>query len=467
MRIAAQCVHGVGLCILPKVENDFRPLALRHGPLAWLATLLVVAKVLTIGIVGLTPAQAELSTITSARIVQLANTERQKAGLPVLAINSALTTAAAEKARHMLEEDYFAHISPSGVTPWFWIKKTGYAYQVAGENLAIDFSEAEDVVAAWMASPTHRANIVHPDYVETGVAVLSGEFQGGTSIVVVHMFGLPLNAPARAPAATPAVESETTQQPTPAPPQPSPNSPPPAPRIAFAQPTQLVRDEVQLNIEGKAGTEVSILANLKTIARLTLPASGVLSPSLRLAAVPDGSISLQAFSTSDGGAQSELSTPVSAEKDTQEPNVQRDDVSFVLAPITDQPLVLLQVADREPATIQIASGTDGPRVYTPGELLAVPDDGKLLVAAVDAAGNQQVLGSFALLPQFAEEARAERAVQPPARFSQLTRRIGAAIFSVVAVLLLLAIFIEIRMQRPRMIGHALLVLVLAATLFFS
>jgi uncharacterized protein YkwD len=194
MSIAARSIHGVSVCIIPKPDNNFKPLALRHKPLALLSALLILTKVVTVATVGLIPSQAELSTITVDRIIQLTNAERTKAGLAPLSSNSKLMAAAKEKGGHMLQEEYFAHISPSGVTPWYWINKHGYSYQVAGENLAIDFSRAEDVVAAWMASPSHKANILHKDYVETGVAVVSGSFQGGTSVIIVHMFGKPTQA---------------------------------------------------------------------------------------------------------------------------------------------------------------------------------------------------------------------------------------------------------------------------------
>ena len=121
----------------------------------------------------------------------------------------------------MLANQYFAHISPSGVTPWFWMKKSAYSYSVAGENLAIDFVDAEDVVTAWFNSPTHKANMLSKEYTETGVAVVSGSFQGGTSIIVVHMFGLPQNS-------APAVAQAT---PTPTKPNPSPT---PVPTVAAA-----------------------------------------------------------------------------------------------------------------------------------------------------------------------------------------------------------------------------------------
>src|SRR3989344_7522607 len=182
------------VCFIPSPENNHWPLALRHHSLAYVSVLLILTKVATIVALALAPNTADLSTITQDRMVQLTNQARKEAGLPALSINSKLGQAAALKGQDMLASAYFAHISPSGVTPWFWMKKTGYEYTVAGENLAIDFGEAEDVVSAWLHSPSHKANLLNKEYTETGIAVVSGEFQGGTSTIVVHMFGKALHA---------------------------------------------------------------------------------------------------------------------------------------------------------------------------------------------------------------------------------------------------------------------------------
>jgi len=221
MGIAARCLHGAGVCVIPSSSNNYKPLALRHKPLAAISALLILSKVLAIGLLALIPAQAQLSTITTARIIQLTNQERESAGLQALKTSPALTQAALEKSNNMLEEDYFAHISSKGVTPWFWIDKAGYKYVLAGENLAIDFFEAEDVVQAWLNSPTHKENMLHPAYTETGVAVATGEFQGGTSIVVVHMFGTPPGGVAAAQQSEPEPEPEPETAPAPLPPAPT------------------------------------------------------------------------------------------------------------------------------------------------------------------------------------------------------------------------------------------------------
>ena len=75
---------------------------------------------------------------------------------------NAVLYADPEDPTDMAEKSYFAHTSPEGLTPWYWITLAGYRFSLAGENLAIDFTESEDVENAWMNSPAHRASI-QPD----------------------------------------------------------------------------------------------------------------------------------------------------------------------------------------------------------------------------------------------------------------------------------------------------------------
>lgn len=131
------------------------------------------------------------SSISSPQVVEATNRERAKLSLPALRSSEVLAQAAAEKAAHMFEHDYWAHISPEGVTPWYFMHKSHYSYSVAGENLARDFSDTESMTQAWMESPTHRENIVNPKYTEIGIAVVNGKLQGVDTTLVVQMFGHP------------------------------------------------------------------------------------------------------------------------------------------------------------------------------------------------------------------------------------------------------------------------------------
>lgn len=133
------------------------------------------------------------SSITINEVVTSTNSERTRAGLPTLVYSEKLADAARRKAANMLEEDYWAHNSPSGKTPWVWFKSAGYSYLYAGENLAKDFGSTDRMLAAWMASPTHRDNIINAKYTEIGVAVVPGTLQGKDTMLVVQLFGAPAN----------------------------------------------------------------------------------------------------------------------------------------------------------------------------------------------------------------------------------------------------------------------------------
>jgi hypothetical protein len=149
---------------------------------------------------------AVASGIVPIEVIALANGARATANLPALTENVQLSLAARTKAEDMIKNDYFAHTSPAGIEPWYWIKQTGYQYQAAGENLALNYTNAKEQHSAWMKSATHRANILNTRYQEIGVAVVQGKINGKDTIVTVEMFGSPLHAVADRVAVVPPVE---------------------------------------------------------------------------------------------------------------------------------------------------------------------------------------------------------------------------------------------------------------------
>jgi hypothetical protein len=132
------------------------------------------------------------SSITVEQVVAQTNEQRKQQGLKPLVLDSRLSAAALAKAQDMLDNQYWAHTSPAGKQPWDFMKAANYRYRVAGENLARDFHQTTDMVKAWMASPTHKANIVNDQYQEIGVAVVNGELEGFETTLVVQMFGAPV-----------------------------------------------------------------------------------------------------------------------------------------------------------------------------------------------------------------------------------------------------------------------------------
>lgn len=163
-------------------------------------------------LVLLPASQAAASEITGENVIQLVNKERFSRGLDVLMENAVLDSAAQDKVSDMIKNNYFAHTSPGGITPWYWIEKNGYDYKYAGENLAINFSSAEDQQKAWMASATHKKNILNANYREIGVAVAKGKIAGEASIITVQLFGTRTAAYSRSPeSAQPQTEAKAVQ----------------------------------------------------------------------------------------------------------------------------------------------------------------------------------------------------------------------------------------------------------------
>src|SRR6185436_20656588 len=68
-------------------------------------------------------------------------------------------------------------------------------YIYAGENLAEGFDDNTTVMDAWMNSPTHKENILKPEFREIGIGGARGTYQGeqNNTIVVIH-FGTQVNS---------------------------------------------------------------------------------------------------------------------------------------------------------------------------------------------------------------------------------------------------------------------------------
>lgn len=164
-----------------------------HGlSLAALFGYLQILVVITVGLYLAkvhTPQILGTAKFSVQQIVELTNQRREENSLGPLVFNRQLSAAAAAKAADMFANDYWAHNSPAGRTPWFFIKEAGYDYVFAGENLARDFTDAGSVVSAWMKSSTHRANLLDGNFREIGVAVVEGSLGGREGTLVVQMFG--------------------------------------------------------------------------------------------------------------------------------------------------------------------------------------------------------------------------------------------------------------------------------------
>jgi len=177
--------------LFPCIENNYKPSILNGRFFSYLALILVFAKFITVFYLICIPQVPFFSDIASGVLFRMTNEERVLSGRDSLRISPQLNEAALMKAEDMVKNDYFSHWSPEGKSPWHWISLAGYDYQYAGENLAIGFFDATEVHRALVNSPTHKENIVSPDYEEMGIAVVEKDFGGRSSFLVVQMFGTP------------------------------------------------------------------------------------------------------------------------------------------------------------------------------------------------------------------------------------------------------------------------------------
>ena len=174
--------------ILPSESNDYKSRFLQSNILLYFVVLLLALKIVATLISINFPQNIFFADVTKSALENFTNQTRQSDGLKTLTENQKLDQAAELKAENMVQDKYFDHTSPTGVTPWFWFLKAGYNYKYAGENLAIGFYDSKEVYDAWLNSPSHKTNITNPNYTEVGTAVLSGFGQNNT-IVVVQEFG--------------------------------------------------------------------------------------------------------------------------------------------------------------------------------------------------------------------------------------------------------------------------------------
>ncbi|HEY8886812.1 MAG TPA: CAP domain-containing protein [Candidatus Microsaccharimonas sp.] len=193
--------------LVPHKGNQYRPHLVRlHGITAVL--VLAVFMQLAYGFVssGRVEVLGRVSNISASDLLADTNTSRAQSSLPNLKVNDTLNNAAFAKAKDMFANNYWAHTSPTGVTPWKWLGDAGYNYDVAGENLAKNYATAQATVDAWMASPTHRANILNTKYQDIGFAVVDGILDGRPTTLVVAYYGAPATAAVEgAKSTTPAV----------------------------------------------------------------------------------------------------------------------------------------------------------------------------------------------------------------------------------------------------------------------
>ena len=135
------------------------------------------------------PPARSVATIVDTLFI-LTNRERMRADLTPLRRSSELGRAAQLQAEQMAAAGKLAHEIPGSRYPTLAsrMKLVGYAYRSSGENVAEGYSSGAALMASWMTSAPHRANILSAKYTETGVGMARSK---SGRIYSVQVFGRP------------------------------------------------------------------------------------------------------------------------------------------------------------------------------------------------------------------------------------------------------------------------------------
>ncbi len=469
---------------IPQAGNEYRPHALRQKSLHITSGVVVVAKIIAIIAVSIYASVARVSDITPTTIISLTNQARTANKVTALKTNTLLTKAAQAKANDMVQRQYFAHVSPTGTTPWAWFKQAGYSYTYAGENLALDYISAEDVTAAWLNSPSHRANLLSSKYKDIGVAVVTGTINGSSSLIVVQEFGAPtppvkkiVTVPAQTPTASVAVKKAATVTPTP--PQEKvlgatvvlPPTPPTVPTILTPDDASLVRvNEPDVIGNAEPGSVVTLFVNGARTASITTDAAGVydIRPTLPLA---DGEVSFQVGARArglDGG----LSVARQVTIDTQPPTVNLQSSTILLSYLVPGQYDVAASVSGNPSSVIVRDGTSS---------VALKPKDALYVGSVRVA-NDQVPGMILLEAHDSAKNSTSDVLVDPNNFTIgvvaasggpfvsmlrvifFSRVFLMTILSLLFIIASMNVLMEWRHQHRLVVVHSLLVLFLIGTM---
>lgn len=152
-------------------------------------------------------------------LLESTNSMRNLNSIAPLKPNNSLDAAAQAKANDMALRNYWSHTTPEGNQPWIFVNDQSYDYQKLGENLAAGFIDSQSAIKGWMASASHRENLLDPVFSEVGFGFANSpdyKAGGGPMTIVVAFYGRPSTAPAISNLSNPGldVDSSLNSQPT-------------------------------------------------------------------------------------------------------------------------------------------------------------------------------------------------------------------------------------------------------------
>lgn len=200
--------HHLHDYFFPHERNNYRPHLFSRASIAALVVAIIALESAYLVQTKLVFFNTDfLASVLPGTLAALTNQDRAMNNLPGVTEDPLLDEAAQAAALDMAAKGYFSHVSPDGKTPWYWLDQIGYKYSYAGQNLAVNFTDSENVESAWMASAPHRANIMKPQYTHVGFGTANGMYEGRETTFVVEFFAAPAAlgaAPANVALAAPA-----------------------------------------------------------------------------------------------------------------------------------------------------------------------------------------------------------------------------------------------------------------------
>jgi len=183
---------------IPHEGNNYQPKSLHPKRLLFHTGGALLVKLLVFVLVSVYPISAwvtpSVSSAEIVKIVTLTNDLRRSLALKPLNVSTKLNQAAMKKVEDMFINQYFAHVSPQNFDLEHFLKSASYTdYFTVGENLAMGYDNAQEVVTAWKNSPTHYSNLVDSNFQEIGVGLTGGIYNEKDTVFIAQYFGMPKN----------------------------------------------------------------------------------------------------------------------------------------------------------------------------------------------------------------------------------------------------------------------------------
>ena len=133
-------------------------------------------------------------TVDPKDIITYINEERMKRGARPLRISNTLMKAAQMRADTIMKYQNFSHQDPyAGIQLDTVLPLLHYSFSWASENIGMGDSTARAFVTGFMNSPSHRANLLNPELVETGAATATGPYKQYYVTIAVQIFAIPVD----------------------------------------------------------------------------------------------------------------------------------------------------------------------------------------------------------------------------------------------------------------------------------